>query len=116
VKAPVLKKSGWFRSTKKEPGHGFGMESIREVVERYNGHMETVIENGIFSLRILLQQIKPLEMAFVGPPGQEVLRRNLADLVSESGGSVSYTEKDGVASTHIRIDLPENSEEDDDSK
>ncbi|MCL2081484.1 MAG: ATP-binding protein [Oscillospiraceae bacterium] len=52
---PVMKKSGWFHSTKKEPGHGIGMESIQAAADRYNGHMETVIENGVFSLRILLQ-------------------------------------------------------------
>jgi hypothetical protein len=53
--APVEKKNGWFKSTKSEPGHGIGMESIQASVDKYHGHMETVTENGIFSLQILLQ-------------------------------------------------------------
>jgi sensor histidine kinase regulating citrate/malate metabolism len=61
VEAPVPKKFGWFRSSKKDPGHGLGMESIEETVQRYDGHVYTVIEDGIFSLRIMLQQISPSE-------------------------------------------------------
>ena len=56
---PVIKNNGLFRSSKKEPGHGIGMESIQAVVDRYDGYMKPVIENGVFSLRILLQNIKP---------------------------------------------------------
>jgi hypothetical protein len=55
---PIAKKSGWFQSSKKEPGHGIGMESIQTAVDRYQGHMNPVIENDVFSLRILLQEIK----------------------------------------------------------
>jgi sensor histidine kinase regulating citrate/malate metabolism len=61
VEAPVPKKTGWFKSSKKDPGHGLGMESIEETVKRYDGHVYTVIEDGVFSLRIMLQQISPSE-------------------------------------------------------
>ena len=66
VIAPVLK-TGGFKSIKKNPGHGIGIESIQEAVDRYDGYMEPVIENGIFSLRITLQQIVPPETL---PPQQ----------------------------------------------
>jgi len=72
VEAPVMKKSGWFQSTKKELGHGFGMESIQEAVDRYHGYMETVIENGIFSIRITLQHIMPPERTIAYPVKAEV--------------------------------------------
>jgi Tfp pilus assembly protein PilE len=66
IEAPEIKKSGsLFKSTKKEPGHGIGMESIQSAVNRYHGHMETVIKNGVFSLRIMLQHItSPDEQLF----------------------------------------------------
>ncbi|MCL2873465.1 MAG: GHKL domain-containing protein [Defluviitaleaceae bacterium] len=59
VIAPVAKQTGFFQSIKNEPGHGLGMESIQDAVDRYSGYMETVVDEGIFSLRITLQQIRP---------------------------------------------------------
>jgi hypothetical protein len=46
VEEPVPQKFGWFKSSKKDPGHGLGMESIEEAVQRYDGHVYTVIEDG----------------------------------------------------------------------
>ena len=34
--------------------HGYGMKSIRSIVEKYNGSMAVKVENGWFELRILL--------------------------------------------------------------
>jgi sensor histidine kinase regulating citrate/malate metabolism len=80
VEVLVPQKSGRFKSTKKTPGHGLGMESIEEAVNRYDGNIETVIENGIFSLRIMLQQIKPPELAMAGPIAQRAVYGDLADM------------------------------------
>ena len=67
AEAPVAEKSGWFRSNKNEPGHGLGVESIQEAVGRYHGHTDVVIDNGTFSVRILLQQVEPHHMAMDKP-------------------------------------------------
>lgn len=44
-----------FKSTKKERGHGYGIQNINEAVSRYDGHMELVAEDGWVSLSVLLQ-------------------------------------------------------------
>lgn len=71
VEVPVPQKTGWFKSTKKDPGHGIGMESIQEAVNKYDGYMETVVEDGIFSLRIMLQQVNPPKVKTDGSANQK---------------------------------------------
>lgn len=38
----------------KRDGHGYGLQSMRRVVERYNGEMEWLIKNGRFRLNVCL--------------------------------------------------------------
>jgi hypothetical protein len=107
VEEPVAAKRGWFKSLKKEPGHGFGMESIKEAVDRYSGHMETVIENGIFSLRILLQQIKPPELCPITVPiGSEATIRSMEDSLRKYNGKVDHVVENGVSSFRISLKPP----------
>ena len=52
----VLKKNPLLKTSKKEKEkHGFGMESIREIVERYHGNYELWEEKGHFFQRITLK-------------------------------------------------------------
>lgn len=37
-----------------QENHGFGLQSIREIVKRYHGHMEIKCENGVFDLFLYL--------------------------------------------------------------
>lgn len=37
-----------------QESHGFGLQSIREIVKRYHGHMEIKSENGVFDLFLYL--------------------------------------------------------------
>ena len=53
---PAKKKSGiGLLSSKKTAGHGLGMESMADSVERYGGMMKYEINNNMFRLDILLQ-------------------------------------------------------------
>ena len=47
-------KHGLPTTTKKSKDHGFGLRSIREIVERYGGDMELTSETGQFSLFLYL--------------------------------------------------------------
>jgi len=38
----------------KDGYHGFGLKSIRHTVEKYDGHLSVSVENGCFSLKILI--------------------------------------------------------------
>jgi hypothetical protein len=102
AEAPVVQRSGRLKSTKKDPGHGLGMESIHEAVRRYDGHIDTVIEDGVFSLRIMLQQITPPELTGTDSRSQE--EKRLADMVSDFNVNVENTagEKDGDDSICLR--------------
>ena len=52
---PILLEGGLPRTTKEDRGsHGFGLKSIRTVVERYGGTMSVATEDGIFLLSILV--------------------------------------------------------------
>ena len=51
-------------STKSEPEkHGYGVLSMRRIAERYNGNLTWVIENSVFTLRVLMQDIPPLPLS-----------------------------------------------------
>ena len=39
-----------------ETEHGFGMKSIRRIVEKYNGTMSVGAESDLFTVRIILKQ------------------------------------------------------------
>ncbi len=48
-------------STKPEPEkHGYGVLSMRRIAERYNGNLSWTVEDGVFTLRVLLQDIPPI--------------------------------------------------------
>lgn len=54
---------GQLISTKSEPEkHGYGILSMRRIVEIYNGNLTWDIENGVFTLRILMQDIPPISL------------------------------------------------------
>lgn len=56
ITSSVLEKNPLLRTSKKEKEkHGFGMESIREIVERYRGSYGCQEENGRFLQRITLK-------------------------------------------------------------
>jgi sensor histidine kinase YesM len=42
-------------TTKKESGHGFGLRSIREIAEKYNGVASVQAEGNIFKLTVVLR-------------------------------------------------------------
>ena len=42
-------------TTKKESGHGFGLRSIREIAEKYNGVATVQAESNIFKLTVVLR-------------------------------------------------------------
>lgn len=48
-------------STKSEPEkHGYGVLSMRRIAERYSGNLTWTVENGVFTLRVLMQDIPPV--------------------------------------------------------
>lgn len=51
----LVRKGDWYRTSKADSDkHGFGLKNVQEVVEHYEGIMETKDENGIFSIKITL--------------------------------------------------------------
>lgn len=50
----VIEKNPEFVSTKKEPGHGYGMKQIRSIVEKYNGDIDIYEKNNMFIVSIML--------------------------------------------------------------
>lgn len=51
----IIKSQGKLQTTKKEKqGHGIGLESVREVVERYNGIMQIDYEDNLFVVLVIL--------------------------------------------------------------
>ncbi|MBQ8260817.1 MAG: GHKL domain-containing protein [Lachnospiraceae bacterium] len=47
------------KTTKEDKNyHGFGMENIKECVDKYDGYMDITIEDGMFVLRIMLTEIE----------------------------------------------------------
>ena len=51
----LVRNGDWYRTSKADlDKHGFGLKNVQEVVERYEGIMETNAENGIFSVKITL--------------------------------------------------------------
>ena len=46
---------GMPRTTKKESGHGFGLRSIREIAERYDGMANVQAEGNIFKLTVFMR-------------------------------------------------------------
>lgn len=52
----IEKKNGKLVSKKKEKElHGFGMQSMEEIVNKYNGNLTYLQEDGVFSLKIYVQ-------------------------------------------------------------
>ena len=55
---PRVKKGGDYITTKQDVrSHGWGLQIIREIVERYHGEIEITEENQEFCVKILLFQI-----------------------------------------------------------
>lgn len=52
-----LKSSGGFPKTTKENKslHGWGLRSVRDTVEKYSGTMDCTAENGVFTVKIMMQ-------------------------------------------------------------
>ena len=51
----IVKSQGKLQTTKKEKqGHGIGLESVREVAERYNGIMQIDYEDNLFVVLVIL--------------------------------------------------------------
>lgn len=50
----VLEKNAEFVSTKEEPGHGYGMRQIKNIVEKYNGTIDIYEKNNMFIVSIML--------------------------------------------------------------
>lgn len=51
-------------STKSEPEkHGYGVLSMRRIAERYNGNLAWDVENSVFTLRVLMQDIPPIPLS-----------------------------------------------------
>ena len=50
----VLETNPKFISTKKEPGHGYGMKQIKSIVERYNGNIDIYEKNNMFIVSVIL--------------------------------------------------------------
>ena len=42
------------RTEKDKPGHGYGMKSIRKVVNSYGGSIEADIKGNLFQIKVLL--------------------------------------------------------------
>lgn len=49
----VLENNPEFVSTKEEPGHGFGMKQIKNIVEKYDGIMDIYENNQMFIISIM---------------------------------------------------------------
>ena len=55
VEGDVLKGNRDLVTTKKDAaGHGFGVESIRQIAKKYDGHVRFYQENSVFSCKVLL--------------------------------------------------------------
>ena len=51
----IVKSQGKLQTTKKEKqGHGIGLDSVREVSERYNGIIQIDYENNLFIVVVIL--------------------------------------------------------------
>lgn len=50
----VLEKNVELRTTKTEPGHGFGIKQIKDIVEKYNGMIDIHEKENMFVVSILL--------------------------------------------------------------
>jgi len=51
----IAKSQGKLQTTKKEKqGHGIGLDSVREVSERYNGIIQIDYENNLFIVVVIL--------------------------------------------------------------
>ena len=50
----VLERNPEFVSTKDEPGHGYGMKQIRNIVEKYNGDIDIYEKENQFIVSIML--------------------------------------------------------------
>ena len=50
---------GMPQTTKKDPGHGFGLRSIQSIAEKYNGVASVQTENGLFKLTVVLRPEVP---------------------------------------------------------
>lgn len=62
-KGGVNQSDGEFLTTKEnEKIHGFGMRSIKRVVDKYEGHMRVDTEGGIFIVTIYLHAFAPFEV------------------------------------------------------
>ena len=52
---PVVKENGLYSTTKQASGeHGIGLGNVRDVVERYDGVMQTKYEDGFFTIAIMM--------------------------------------------------------------
>ncbi len=51
----IIKKGNRFITTKKDKrNHGYGIKNIEEVVNKYGGNIDYIIDNGIFTVKILI--------------------------------------------------------------
>ena len=50
----VLEKNSEFVSTKKEPGHGYGMKQIQSIVDKYHGAIDIYEKGNMFIVSIML--------------------------------------------------------------
>ena len=53
-KEPLQSEEGRFRSVKNGPEHGWGIESVRDIVKQYHGSMEIEFADGKFTVTILV--------------------------------------------------------------
>lgn len=54
MEGAVVKKDGKYMSSKKEEGHGLGLQSTEEAVARYNGRLSLEPGRGMFSAIVTL--------------------------------------------------------------
>lgn len=50
----VIERNPDFRSTKSEPGHGYGIRQMRMITEKYNGMLDIYEKNKMFIVRVML--------------------------------------------------------------
>lgn len=54
IDGSVLEDNPQLASSKEEPGHGYGMQQMRAVTEKYEGSMDIYEKNGMFVVSVLL--------------------------------------------------------------
>lgn len=54
AKEPIREPDGRFRSLKEGEAHGWGIEVVRDLVQKYDGSMDIRYGNGSFHVEILI--------------------------------------------------------------